>query len=364
MKKEVIEQDNENTSNVVSEVSEKKEPRKNVGIILFIGLLAITALSLSGMTYYLIGNLNSRINIYEAMPDQVQAVESLIINLKNTNKRIEESLENLSERQDDLVTGLNSLYLDQRHDNLDWVLAEVEYLLIIASHRLSLADDVATALAAMQAADNRLKNITDPRILAVRSQLTADMNSLKSINTVDISGLALYLADIVNRVQDLPLNQRQNSDSKPAVPKTEEQGDKKSPLWRRLVNSIWHELKELVIISKAGEAASISLLPEQRYFLYQNLRLKLDIARLAVLNRDTENLRVSVISIKSWLVKYFSTADAGVSNILESLTQMTEIQLDPVLPDINSSLESLRALIQEISRPDPAASGSLESPAS
>jgi len=302
----------------------------------------LSALSLAVITYYLIGDLNSKIDSYEAMHSQVQAVEGLIINLENTNIRIAESVENLSKRQGDLATGLNSLYLDQSRDNLDWALAEVEYLLILATHRLSLADDVATALVAMQAADNRLKNISDPRILAVRRQLIADTNLLKSINTVDISGLALYLADMVNRVQALPLNQLQISNSKPAIPQTlEQQDDKTSSVWKRLVNSIWLELKDLVKTPNEGEVVSMPLLPEQRYFLYQNLRLKLDIARLAVLNRDTDNLQASIIEIKAWLVKYFNTADAGVNNILEALTQMTEIRLDPELPDISSSLESL-----------------------
>ena len=97
---------------------------------------------------------------------------------------------------------------------------------------------------------------------------------------------------------------------------------------------------------------------------YQNLRLKLDIARLAVLHRDTGNLRASVIDIKAWLLKYFNVADAGVSNILESLTQMAEIQLNPELPDISSSIESLRAVIRERSRPDSKASGRIKGPAS
>jgi uroporphyrin-3 C-methyltransferase len=88
------------------------------------------------------------------------------------------------------------------------------------------------------------------------------------------------------------------------------------------------------------------LLPGEEYFLTQNLRLELESARLSVLRADTGNLRASIVLIKSWLRQYFDTRDSAVINVMETLDQMQLIELKPALPDISSSVETLRAYLR------------------
>ena len=119
-------------------------------------------------------------------------------------------------------------------------------------------------------------------------------------------------------------------------------------------------MKGLVVISQDNEEAVIALLPRQEYFLYQNLRVQLESARVSVLRRDTSNLLVSIGLIDAWIVDYFDTADSGVDNIRQSLRQMLALNLKPAVPDISSSLETLRALIKQVSTYDPELSGQTE----
>ena len=51
------------------------------------------------------------------------------------------------------------------------MVAETEYLLRIAGHRLNLARDTRAALAAMELADQRLRDTLDPGWAGVREQI-------------------------------------------------------------------------------------------------------------------------------------------------------------------------------------------------
>jgi uroporphyrin-III C-methyltransferase len=307
-------------------------------------LLCLIALGLSGTVYFQFDKIRKS-------PDEVKPVITqldtklgglvkALSSSEQENQKLRQELEAVKQQQLALDSTLRSLNLEEGTDNNDWQLAEVEHLIIVAIHRLQLEADVSMAMAALQAADDRLRENADPRLLLVRQQLAKDMNTLKAVNKVDIAGLVLYLSDLVGRVIDLPLQKAKVGDA--SQPDTVDVKDSK---WKQLKSAVWQELKDLVIISRRGEETLATLMPEQQYFLYQNLRLQLESARYAVLRRDTDNLQVSIDIITEWLNRYFDSSDSGVANILDSLTQMKSLDLNPALPDISSSLEALRSYV-------------------
>ena len=263
---------------------------------------------------------------------------------------LEDAIRQLERKQIEQSEALASLYKDKRDNNEDWALAEVEYLLIIAMHRLLLEEDVATALAAMEAADLRLKDLGNPGLLPVRQQLTSDMNQLRSVNFADTAGMAVYLADLAELSADLPLKSEVITNAIAAHSLDGNQineGVDVDPFWKRLPKIIWLEIKSWVAIKRTGDVNQVLLLPSEEYFLTLNLRLELESARLSVLRSDSENLRVSIDLMQSWMRHYFDTSDSAVVNVMETLDQMRTVELKPVLPDISSSLESLRAYVRE-----------------
>lgn len=271
--------------------------------------------------------------------------------VNNRIQKIEKNIGELSTQMEVLKNSVADLYKSQPGSNEDWALSEAEYLLVIATHRLLLEKDVGTALVAMEAALKRIESPGATDLMPVREQLVSDINKLKAVNTVDITGLSIYLADLVERASKLPIKKSVITSEKSGKPEdartTIETG------WSGILDSIWQELKSLVIIKRSDEVKQELLLPDEEYFLYQNLRLELESARLAALRRDTENFHASIILIIDWLNQYYETSDNGVMNILDTLKQMSSVKLDPELPDIDSSLETLRAYIhnQETSEP-------------
>jgi uroporphyrin-3 C-methyltransferase len=261
---------------------------------------------------------------------------------------LEDAIKQLELKQIEQSEALASLYKDKPGNNEDWALAEVEYLLIIAMHRLLLEEDVATALAAMEAADLRLRNLRNPGLLPVRQQLASDINQLRSVNLVDITGLAIYLADLVELSDDLLLKSSVLSvETEHALSSEANYADVEDPFWKKLPRLLWQEIKSLVVIKRSGEVKQALLLPGEEYFLTQNLKLELESARQSVLRLDSENLRASIDFIQFWLRQYFDTSDSSVVNVMETLDKMRSVELKPALPDISSSLESLRAYVHE-----------------
>jgi len=264
---------------------------------------------------------------------------------------MDDAIKQLQQKQSEQSDALASLYRDKQGDNEDWAIAEVEYLLIIAMHRLLLEGNVITALAAMEAADLRLKGLGDPGLLPVRQQLVADMNQLRAVNHADIAGMAIYLAELVDLAADLPLHSEAITKENAALTADENQIDDglaADPIWKRIPRLLWQEIKSLIVIKRTEEVEQALLLPGEEYFLTQNLRLELESARLSVLRADSGNLRASVVLIQSWLRQYFDTNDSAVINVMETLDQMQAIELQPALPDISSSVETLRAYLRGV----------------
>lgn len=220
----------------------------------------------------------------------------------------------------------------------DYALAEIEYLLVLAGHKLALEQDVAGTLAALTAADQRLTGLALPGVEQAQAGLRADMARLGALEQADLSGLGLYLSDLIQRVDALPLRATATFEPAAAPAGAAPEGA------RGFFAAVWRELKSLVIIRREDEAERPRLLPDQVYFLRANIKLELANARLAVFNRDTGNLQASLTQIQDWLGEHFDMDDSRAANFNDTLRRMQGLEL--ALPEIaiDSTLESVRAL--------------------
>lgn len=331
----------ETENNVSEETSGKQADQSNrKAILYFILLLIILLLSAEGIFFWQEIKASKEI-IYGLRDSQKKEI------LNNTEKfgEIESRLQNLDIQQQKQAELLNNFSKPERKTGEDWSLAEVEHLLIIALHQVMIEKNIETAITALQSADDRLKDMDDTGLYQVRQQIGKDINSLKSVHVADISGMAIFLADMIGRVEDMPLKklsvqgQDEQADNNNL---SEEQADWPGTL-KKLIAKIWQDLKSMVVIKHRDQVNQVLLVPEQEYYLYQNLRLELANARYAILRRDTENMLASILLIKEWINTYFDTGHTSTSNLLETLDQMQKIELSPELPDITSSLETLKA---------------------
>ena len=338
-----IEED-EDINNTVDK-SETKEKRPFAVLIIPISfVLAVAAAILAFQNYRTIKIVeqDSAYNgIFDGYNTELGRLNQAITSIQSKQQSIEQSLSSFQERQERNAQSLQRLYEKQTDGESQWSLTEVEYYINIANLRLTLEQDVDTALAALDAADNRLASLGAPALYNLRRRLAADMNTLRNIIPVDITGLSLQLKDLASRIDNLPLKSEiiiENSLSDSTV-------DITLPAWKQLLINIWYEFKGMFVITRTGNGSSATLLPNERYFLYQNLRLQLEGAKLALLHRDSDNLQQALQQVKIWLNDYFDTSDIGVINIIQTADLLSDLELDPVLPDISTSLDALRNYI-------------------
>ncbi|MDN5863026.1 MAG: uroporphyrinogen-III C-methyltransferase [Salinisphaera sp.] len=300
-------------------------------------VLVLVALTASGYAVYLAYHLQAS---QVETATQQQALSAEIDTLRNELGRTSVALADQRQISEAIQATLERFAQRERMNNSDWAMAEVEQLAILAMHRLTLGHDVASSRAALEAAARRVKDIHNPGLVPVRKQLTSDINALRAVPEVDIAGIALYLADLITRAEQLPLASDSLNREQPVG-----SGAADAPVsdWRGVLAAIWGELRQLVVIQREDAPPAELLAPDERYYLYQNLRVELANARNAALRRDTRNLRVSIELIQDWLARYFNTDAEAVANIQDSLGKMATVDLSPELPDISGSLEAVRA---------------------
>ena len=285
------------------------------------GIAAISTLS---------ERLDSRLSDVETRSGELAGVRQALIHDIEAIRNAEEILE----------ASVKALYAQDTQSPLTWVLAEAEYLILAATQRLALERDVNTALAALKAADHRLRSAEHPDVISIRRQLAKDIAALESVNLPDVQGLAIYLTEMVGQVDDFPTKPIteidatfSNMQGEPATAQN----------WRDIAQALWADILNLVEIKDGELPDGVLFDPELRYFLQQNLRLELASARLSVLRHDNANFRAASTLIIALLNQYYDTEDAAVAAIITRLNDEQATDLDPTVPGISASLDAIRA---------------------
>lgn len=215
---------------------------------------------------------------------------------------------------------------------------EIEQYLRMANRAAQLARDPQTALAALRIADNRLRTLDDPALTRVRESLAAEIDLLENLPRIDVDGAVLRLGRLAARVDELPLDDRAAGER----PAAEVEAGGEQGFWARGWAAIRGAFSNLVSVRRTEERVRPLLAPAQTFFLRQNLRLELEIARLAALRGDQSNYAQSLRNAREWLATWFDLTDAATRNAIATLDTLARMQLAAELPDISGSLDELR----------------------
>ncbi|MFZ5592664.1 MAG: uroporphyrinogen-III C-methyltransferase [Pseudomonadota bacterium] len=223
--------------------------------------------------------------------------------------------------------------------------SDAEYLMRIAGHRLLLEHDLPSAVSALEEADQRLRDIDDPTLFNIRQQLIEEITQLKTVPQPDITGVSLTISSLEKQIERLS----------PLGAGTEAPATRPGPATQQFWDTLWSEIKNLVVIRRNDQAGLPLSHPEQRVYLQHNLRLTLETARLALLRRDTQTFRASLATARDWLARYYEQ-DTAAKAAQETLTHLEKIELSPPLPDITPALKNLRAWLEQSKKSVPATS--------
>ncbi len=224
-----------------------------------------------------------------------------------------------------------------------WEPAEAEYLIRIANDSLTLRGDVATALAALRAADQRLQAVGHPAFATTRHLLAEEINALLAVPQADIAAAAATLSSLQQRVPALPLKGRRATPA-PAAPESAPPEAARTG-WRGFLHDIWQAFKELVTVRRRDVGDEPLMAPERVLYLGQNLQLKLETARLALLRGDEGVYHGALKTAAQWLARYYDGDDAAVKEVSETLGRLDKIVVKPELPSLKASLKAIREVL-------------------
>ena len=247
-------------------------------------------------------------------------------------------LENKIAESQSQQLALEALYQELSRSRDEWALAEIEQMLTLASQQLQLAGNVQAALLALRTAEGRLARTDRPQYLGLRRVLNRDIERLKAAPSLDITGMALRLDQLIASVDTLPLHFDERSLVGPKPGAAAGPGGS----WQRVLADVWNEIKQLISIRVTDQPEAVLLLPAQSYFLRQNLQLRLLDARQALLARDPVRFRSDLETARAWVARYYDTRAKTTSAALASLKQLAASSINVELPAIDESLAAVR----------------------
>lgn len=221
-----------------------------------------------------------------------------------------------------------------------WLLAETEYFLRIANSQLSLAGNVDVALSAMDIADEKLRDMADPRLTPVRALLSDERAELRALPRPDSEGIVLTLGSLARSIDRFPL-----ADGVPARFGAEgaDGGDESS--LQRAWRSIKQAMSAVISVKKSTEVAVAPVMSAaDEIMLRRSLDMEMQIARIAVIRNQGQLYKSSIDSIRERLTRYYDPDDPAVSAAQSTLAELRDAKLSRELPDISGSLTMLMEL--------------------
>ncbi len=281
--------------------------------------------------------------------------------LSQLDKDIQQSLRAQQISNEQITHSIDKLYKQKGRTRNDWILSEVEYLLLIANHGLNLSFDVNTAIIALQSADERLLDMGDPGIIPIRKFIAQELIELKAVPSVDITGMQAVLSALIKQAINLPVlnsetptvdNLIQSNKDKEAVAKvanaTPSTIDKYKESLKQVTDKFLNELKSLVVYRNKKIAATELIAPEQKFFLQQHLSLKLESARKALLDGRDTLFQSLLAETQELLTQYFDAQKQSVKSFSQQLTQLQSKKIIRQLPDISSSVNELKKYVLKL----------------
>ena len=276
----------------------------------------------------------------EQLGNQGSAVEEARAAFKQQEQRLADENLQLQEREAELRAAVADVHRRVGRSGTQWMIAETEYLLRIASHRLNLARDTETARVALELADQRLRDTQDPGWAGAREQIARDIAKLSAFEAPDSAGLAARLAAMIEQIPQLKIARATiGAERTLPEPVAREPGERN---WNTLLDDVWAGFKDSVRIRERDKPVQAMLAPEHQFFLYENLKLHLEAARLGLARNDPAQFNDNLATAADWLERFFVGDDIATNVLRTGIDELRQADIKPEIPDISQSLRTLQ----------------------
>ena len=229
-------------------------------------------------------------------------------------------------------------------DKNGWQLAEVEYLLRIAQHRLVIENDFEGAEKTLQAADEKLAEIADPGLLPVRVAISNERTDLQTRSRPDLVGMVLSLSRLIQQTPYLQLTTLNKAEPKAMKPAETANNE---PLtfdnWQQQLQGFVSSLVKVETLKPEDKPQAVNVKD-----VLQVAEERLKLAKWAVLDRNQQQFKALLQQVQDMLQPYYDASNTAHVAFFQHLKELSKQEIKPQLPDISQSLLLLkRAMIQQ-----------------
>ena len=328
------------------------KPARGNGLALLALLLGAAGVAVGGWGVWQLRGLEAR---EQLQLSQLQEVRSQTESVARGEQRLSARLQQLPtadelEARERLVAQLqgDQQLLNQRLETVlgasrqDWRLAEAEHLLRLASLRLSALQDINSATALVQGADEILRDQDDPAAFAAREQLAKSLEALRSTPNPDRTGLFLQLGALREQLEHLnALN-----------PVFQSQGGVLSDLAAEGDGGSWwadwlETLSQYIRLDFSADQNIRPLLAGQSLTQVRlALSLALEQAQWAALHGQTQVYQQALKQAREVLGAHFNLDNPNSRALRARIAEIIDQPIEVVAPDLSQSLNAVQAYVQ------------------
>ncbi|MEM7098769.1 MAG: uroporphyrinogen-III C-methyltransferase [Pseudomonadota bacterium] len=315
----------------------------------WIGLmLALLGIAGVGYLYYLLIHLAPMDEVLEQQVASNRAVQTLEQELRElvtaqsgrvdsalaqTLAEQDEQLRNTTEQiRENLARALNAAPPSRR----EWKLAEAEYLMRIANHRVLMEDDATGALELLLAADQILAELDDFSLHTVRARLADEIVALRQVRRDDLQGVFLSIESLKNSARQLNFRRPVKIEPEP-----------EEVAQMTVTQKLWESIAAFVRLRSLDDGQTFKplLAPEEERFVELNLQLALQQSQLAVLERH-QDVYVTSLDTAASIIEGYMRQDEAAQATVEQLNELVQVDLSRQLPDVSGSLNELLGVVR------------------
>lgn len=239
----------------------------------------------------------------------------------------------------------------------DWLIADTEYLLRMASRQLYFRQDKTSSLALLKAADKNLAKIGEAHYLPVRQQLAKDISLLEQWQVADISRILQKITALAIMIEPLPATPTANTSEAQALlsntPRKEEQTLEQT-FASDTLNTLWDDLKQqfnqAIVIRKNDQPLKSAMDADSRLQLYRLLQLRLETLKQLVLHHNNTLYHQQIDLIEATINEYYPKTLA--QPLLIALAELSKENLSPEIPDIHRAYKQLLSAQSSLLSPE------------
>ncbi len=257
---------------------------------------------------------------------------------------------------------------------------DVDRLLTVASQQLRVSGNVNNAILALEHGLSMLVRADRPRFASLQRAISADLDRLRGVATVDIPGVSAKLEQVTNFLGKAPLlvpdeaapglmsARDRNTSTMASAPAVSSNARTASPgdvvedwwqtLWRQLRVSakssaafLVRELSDVISVQRVTDKNALLMSPEQGTLLRANLRARLLTAQMALLMHQSTIWQLELSTIEGAVASRYDPKSPEVVSALRLLRELASLNVAIVFPDITDSVAALEAVRQSDGSP-------------